>query len=199
MRRSDWPRLTTPPKPRPAPPPRHGGKYWGEGVANGAEAGVRPPLSLRCPRDRALPAPGALRGAVLTPCSPPPPTPALTQSPTGGGPGPFASRVCGCRAAAAPPEGRGYAEAARCGVPAVLLGPPAALPGAGHVERPSPAPLGRAGTGDPGRERDERDAGPSSLLMSASGGDRLLPAATRPSALGPARATGNAAGAAGHC
>lgn len=90
------------------------------------------------------------------------------------------------------PEGRGYAGAARCGVPG-------ALPGAGHVERPSPAPLGRAGTGDPGRERDQRDAGPSSLLMSASGGDRLLPAATRPSALGPARATGNAAGATGHC
>lgn len=152
--------------------------------------GVRPPVSLGCFGEGALAScspPSGVRGAPVPPCSPP--TPTLTQSPAGGGPGPFAPRLCGSRADAAPREGRGYPGARQCGIPGVLLALPAALPSAGHVERPSPAPLGRAGTGDPGRERDERDAGPSSLLMSASGGDTAP--ASRRQALGPWTRPGN--------
>lgn len=194
MRRSDWTRLATLPGPRPAPPPRQGEDIgvggetvwgWGGGAAPGVTGLLWGRGPACCTAQRC-----AVLGAPLRPCSTP--TPPLTQSPAGGGPGPFAPRVCGSRADAAL-RGKGVRGAARCGIPGVLL----ALPGARHVERPSPAPLGRAGTGDPGR--DERDTGPSSLLMSASGRDRLLPVATRPSALGPARATGNATGATGHC
>lgn len=162
---------------------------WGWG--GGAAPGVTGLLWGRGPA--CCPPRSAVLGASPTPAQPPHPTPHTKLRGWGSRPvrPPCLWEPGGC----SPSGGKGVRGAARCGIPGVLL----ALPGAGHVERPSPAPLGRAGTGDPGGERDERDTGPSSLLMSASGRDRLLPVATRPSALGPARATGNAAGATGRC
>lgn len=188
MRRSDWPRLATPPALSPPRRPDRGGKYWGGGEPSGAGVrGAAPGVTGLGWGRGFCSLPAAVRGAPPSLCSPL--TPALTQSPAGGGPGPFACCVCGSRAGAAPREGRGYRGVARCGAAGALLALPAVLPGTGHVERPSPAPLGRAGTGDPGRERDDRDAGPSSLLISASGGDTAP--ASRHQARGPWTRPGN--------
>lgn len=187
MRRSDWPRLATPPALSPPRRPDRGENIGVGGNRAGWGAGCGP----RCHRARL--GTGLLlaarRGSRCPAVPVQPPHPSSHTKPRGGGPGPFACCVCGSRAGAAPREGRGYRGVARCGAAGALLALPAVLPGTGHVERPSPAPLGRAGTGDPGRERDERDAGPSSLLISASGGDTAP--ASRHQARGPWTRPGN--------